>query len=545
MFTKIFKRNNIFKLYLGLNVFNNNNAANNNNLDKLLNEQLKNLDPKNLIANAMKEAKTPIELLVDIILNFFLDENANFKNTELGKEIKEAIVNQLIECTVDEKNQELSNNLRNISFKDLLQAVVIGFPSKGPQRPAKQSNKNGRTVYYQEYIQDDTKPLVVWFHGNGCDYESYDWGDNSIKNELKNVIAFEYPNYVNNTWGNFEEIDNYTTGIADFLYEDYICNDKKDIILFSHSFGGNVNTLVYSKLTKKIKEGNKNDVNLKAVLVFPYHSAITASATVLLNGKKIIGREDNSGEKCEENVFKKIFENEQYKNALNMVGLKKESFINDVVQSIYKRVFGNGYKDDFQTNLEYFTTISDNAFILKKADTDFLDKTLLLKLDLEHCKWEYKSKLNIKIPDYEKTIKLKELLTSLEHYKTPSRNIDIVLISSNEDSVVGNGGFTIVQYFVDKYQQTEGKDKKSTNLYANNYELLKKEYHKLGYDIVKRDIDFIKNEFPNISSYDFSFNEGLKQRSVCGSYQRTMDYESMRKKENDLGLNNDPIISGE
>ena len=70
MFTKIFKRNNIFKLYLGLNVFNNNNAANNNKLDKLLNEQLKNLDPKNLIANAMKEAKTPIELLVDIILNF-------------------------------------------------------------------------------------------------------------------------------------------------------------------------------------------------------------------------------------------------------------------------------------------------------------------------------------------------------------------------------------------------------------------------------------------------------------------------------------------
>lgn len=468
-------------------------------------EDLKNIfnySPKDL-GTIMGKTGT-YKAIVDNLINLIMDEKGNL--TETGVTTKNFIDKELEEAF----NRK---DFKDKSLKETIQAAVIGFPN-GPQKPNSQENVGDCTVYYQKYINDISKPLVVWFHGNGCSFANWQWNDTNIKNELKNVLAIEYPSYVSNSFSNFDEIDKYTTSVAEFLDKYINNNNVKKIVLFSHSFGCNVNTLVYTKLRKRIS--NSNDIELKSVLVFPYYNAIDASVCVLTNFQTI---SDCKPTKQGKNVFDHIFSSIPK-------DFNKNIFTKPFVDEMYKRLFEKTMKNSFQNELEFIESVSNNSLILKRNGVE-LNDIILIRDNAGHCDWEYGKDLNTKNLLSDHPVSLKDYLTDFSNFKIKrgdeTTNKNIVILYSNKDTMVGNGGLLIAQSFVlkDINYNKESLDPKNDPKHKN----LKTMYMGMCYELDKEDIKAI-NELNEIDYFDRqAVNDILDTKGFCQCYNQMKKFE--------------------
>lgn len=456
--------------------------------------------------------------IVNIGVDFFIDENG--KLTEKGDGLKAILANILTQEF--DKNGKKNPKFKDIDFKDLIQASVIGF-SDDEQNPGTNQNINDTTVYYKEYVTDNSKPLVVWFHGHGGSYDSWTWEQKKNYNFLPNVLAIEYPSYVKNTYSTFEEIDNYTTAVAEFLKE-YIedkypktTNSNKKVILFSHSFGCNVNTLVYTKLKKKMNNLNL-DLDLRSILIFPYYNAIDASANVLTNFKKlgineIITPKNSAGQPIE-NAFDKIAS--KFKN--------KNFIIKNIVHQIYRRMFENNRKNETLNEFEYIENVSNNALVLSNGGVKLKDIRLVRRNE-DHCSWNY----NINLVSG----KLVEILKGEKDFIVGDKDKNIIIVFSNNDEIVGKGGLLIVNHFVN--EQVGHIPKKLNN---NNNDILKKLYKYVDFDIKPDEINFLKNDLQKLTNFDYSVLKKIKEsNSLCGCCTKIKDFENKNMDSSGSPLN--------
>lgn len=440
-------------------------------------------------------------------IDFYMDKNG--KLTEKGEGFKAVLAENLTRM-YGEKNPKF----KDIELKDLIQAAVIGFPDK-EQVPKDSTYIKGTTVYYEEYIQDSTKPLVVWFHGNGSSYDDFGWSRPKNTTMLPNVLAIEYPSYVKNSYSTFEEIDKYTTAVAEFL-EQYIKakQPNKRVILFSHSFGCNVNTLVYTKL-KKIM----NNLDLRSILIFPYYSAIDASVNVLKNVKKLgVGGTSNPSDASGPiiGVLDNFLPPElNGKNVIADVIGDPSFIIKDLVFQIYKRVFENNKKNEFQNELEYIESVSNNALVLSNGGVKLKD-IRLIKHNVDHCGWNYGINLI--------SGTLGDILKGNNDFMANGQDKNVIIVFSENDDVVGKGGFLIANHFVNDHVGHNTK-----TLSENNFKILKLLYKFADYDIKHNEIKCLQQEIPKLNHFDFITLGEIKKQGMCQSCNRI-------KKEEENGI---------
>jgi len=442
--------------------------------------------------------------IVTNTIDLIMDEKGNL--TEKGTVFKSFIDKEL--------GKEFKRDFTSKKLKETIQAAVIGFPN-GQQKPDSQENVGDYKVYYQKYGTDTNMPLVVWFHGNGCSFDNWKWRNNDIDNVLKHVLAIEYPSYVNNNFSNFDEIDKYTTSVAEFLLNYINTKNIKQIVLFSHSFGCNVNTLVYKKLKNKISS-NSNDIELKSVLVFPYYNAIDASACVLTNFQTI----SNCTQTAKgQNIFDKIF-------SFLPKDVDKTPFIKPFVDEMYKRLFEKTMKNSFETELEFIERVSNNGLILNQSGVK-LENIILIKDNVKHCEWKYDTNLNkSKLLSSKDKVTLIDYLTDFSNFKIKddeTTNKNIVILYSNKDNMVGNGGLLIAQSFVLKHikYNKDFLDPKNDPKHKN----LKTMYMAMCYDLDKQDIQAI-NDLNEIDYFDRqAVNDILNAKGFCQCYNQMKKFE--------------------
>lgn len=447
--------------------------------------------------------------VVNKAIDFYMDKNG--KLTEKGENLKAVLAENLTRM-YGGKNPKF----KDIGLKDLIQAAVIGFSEK-EQDPGTNQNINGTTVYYKEYITDNSKPLVIWLHGNGCSYDSWPWDpDNPNYKLLQNVLAIEYPSYVKNSCSTFEEIDKYTTAVAEFL-EQYIKakQPNKRVILFSHSFGCNANTLVYVKL-KKIM----NNLDLRSILIFPYYSAIDASVNVLKNVKKLgVGRTSDPTDASGPIVG--VLDNFlppdlNGKNVIaNFLGGDPSFIIKDFVFQMYKRMFENNKKNESQTELEYIDSVSNNAFVLSKGGVKLKD-IRLIKYNVDHCAWNYGIDLI--------SGTLGDILKGNKDFIVNGQDKNVIIVFSEKDDVVGKGGFLIANHFVNDHVGHNTK-----TLFENNSKNLKQLYKFADYDIKPNEIKYLKDEIKKLKHFDFTTLDEIRKQGMCQCCNRI-------KKEEENGI---------
>lgn len=450
--------------------------------------------------------------IYDGVFDHFIDKNGNL--TENGNALHSKLAEKMTE--IFDENGKKDPKIKDVPLKHLIQASVIGMP-KDSQVPKGHIDIDGTTVYYQKYGEDGAAPLVVWLHGNGSSYDDWNWGELKEPPILPNVLAIEYPNYVKNTYSTFEDIDKYTTAVAKFL-EKYIRehypeneNPNKGVILFSHSFGGNVNTLIYSKLKDKIPY-----IKLKAILVFPYYNAIDASKNVITNCSKLgVKSSESKG-----NLLDKLFPAD-FPDGAPGIG-KKDDIIENLVLEIYKRMFENNKKNDTQNEFEYIESVSNNAIILSRCGVTLKDLKLVSSAK-GHCEWDYNLRVSA-------VATLKQILTDIKYFvfkygENEEREANIILIYSANDLIVGPGGWKIANFFVKKHVGQDDKE-----LYKDNCKYLKLAYEFIGHPISQNDIDFIKKLNIN-KNFNQAMSDIIGKQAMCGSCKQIMNEEKKGNKD--------------
>jgi len=462
-----------------------------------LKSPFKDLTKENFVQILQANGKNGV---VERAVDFYFEKDG--KLTEDGKILKKKL-DEKLKSMYGEKNP----NFENIEFKDLIQAAVIGFPDK-EQDPGTKIAIIDTVVYYKEYVNDPSKPLVVWFHGNGSSYDSWPWGDDNIRNYLKNVLAIEYPSYVRNGYSTFEEIDKYTTAVAEFLKQHIErimeTEPNKKVILFSHSFGCNVNTLVYSKLKEKM-----NNLDLRSILIFPYYNAIDASVNVLKNAKKLgVGRcEDTDGGNILDNFIP------AFEGNIELVGFgNTDSIIKDFVYLMYERLFKNNKKNESQNELQYIESVSNNGEILTRGSVK-LEDVLLVKNNVDHCGWNYNMILGGK--------KLIDILKNGEDISLGEDKKNIIIVFSDNDNVVGKGGLHIANHFINAKVNYNTKE-----LYSQkDHKDLKGFFQCMGYNLTSKDEI---NELINLQNspyYDYNAINDIKKQGICQCCRRIQEEE--------------------
>ena len=480
-----------------------------------LKDILKELKPEDI---ELTRENNLYEKIAEGIVNCFFDKDDKLNTT--GRNLESAMRKYLEEkinklgITDESEKQKLVNDIKNGELKDLIQSDIIGFPSNIKKENYTHATEIYNDIYYIERKQDTERPLVVWFHGNGksCSYLI----DKDTDNDLKNVISFEYPNYIDNTFGTFEKLQEYTDALATFL-KGYISENKfKKIILLSHSFGCNVSTLVYSKLKNEF--GDK----IKSILVFPYHDGIDATSNIMLK------------------FFKDLLENFLGKYGVKRKDINENILIYNVVFCLYKRIFETKQekKNNYTPYLHILTSLIDNSYILEKCydssiKEKFLNESLLIDYDRSHTGWECDGDINF----FNETKKIKDFLLDFDSFKIDTKDIkkDIkfIVFTSHIDDVVGNGGFLIFQHFFNMLQQKVQNTE--NNLYTKNYEKLKKEYENIGYNLNKDEIDLIKKNYSsNLSHLTYAHDKNIEYNGMCASCINLKNYNNSQQKKTNL-----------
>ena len=461
--------------------------------------------------------------ITKMVIDFFFDENGNL--TEDGVDLKETIDN-VLRKEYGNKNPDY----KDITIKELMQAAVIGF-SDGMIKPSKEKEIGGSKVYYEEYITDESQPLIVWFHGNGCSYDQWNWNNPDAGRYLKNVLAFEYPSYVNNSYSTFEEIDKYTTCIADFL-KDYINNkypkvSNKNVVIYSHSFGCNVNTLVYVKLKNLLG----SNIVLKSVLIFPYYSAIDASASVL-QGKLIKNKKIETNSSLD--IFSGIFPGELTKQ------IPIDKLIKSFVLQMYMRMFQKSNMTDVPHDAPnncnpnkpseeflYIDSISNNGTILSDAQISYVD------INLKHCRFphgEWTLDMNL---NNGKTL-IDYLLDPNNFNEEDGQKKSILIIYSDIDEVVSNGGLLIAYHILDKNHGHRISK-------SNDYDTINKYFEIMNHKLSKKEFNSLTDEVANLKHFSLGDLENLKKLSACRCSDNLKDADKTIGNVTGYNNENEPL----
>ena len=333
------------------------------------------------------------------------------------------------------KDDEEDHKNSDYNLRNMLPGFLFGYNKNAKTDKYKECPIGDGVVYYFEDKGNDDLPLVVWFHGNGDVCRQGEIKSDTKPNGLENtVISIQYPNYIEGRLGRFIDLESYTTLVAEFIKQ-YLESRpaNRQVVLLSHSLGGNFNTLTFFKLRKVMDKDN-----LKSIMIYPYYSAINASS-VLLKGKGLLTA-------IGENNLPDIGD----------AGDFADNAINTLLDIVYKKIYSDDVKDskDFPTGkkeLDIVEEITNNALILKKSGISPITDLCVIKTNKEHNEF---SILNTAITNI-RGKSIKEFCENFENFKVKDTTKDkeynksVIIFSSPNDKVVGQGGLLILQQLAD------------------------------------------------------------------------------------------------